>query len=106
MFSFHEEKSAQFLPDFFCAVPAGILFSGMPVFFFRSRQRKGKRVKEEEKIRWAVETLRRRQTELERLPRRCDFDKATLCRIKAYLGPLPRALEKAGLKPAAEKQNN
>ena len=106
MFSFHKGKSAQFLPDFFLLCTQAFCILGMPVFFFRSRQRKGKRVKEEEKIRWAVETLRRRQAELERLPRRCDFDKATLCRIKAYLGPLPRALEKAGLKPAAEKRNN
>ena len=32
-----------------------------------------------------------------RLPKKEDFDEATRSRIKAYLGPWPRALEAAGL---------
>lgn len=35
----------------------------------------------------------------DRLPRRTDFSKDEETAIKAYLGPWPRALEKAGLKP-------
>ncbi len=35
----------------------------------------------------------------ERYPRRSDFTDAEVCAIKAYLGPWPRALEAAGLKP-------
>ena len=52
----------------------------------------------EEKTRWAVEQLRSRAAELERLPKKDDFDEATRARIKAFLGPWPRALEAAGLK--------
>ena len=36
--------------------------------------------------------------ELGRLPKKDDFDVVTLSRIKAFLGPWPRALEAAGLK--------
>lgn len=35
----------------------------------------------------------------ERLPRRSDFTDSEVCAIKARLGPWPRALEAAGLKP-------
>lgn len=34
-----------------------------------------------------------------RYPRRSDFSDEEVVAIKAYLGPWPRALEKAGLKP-------
>ncbi len=40
-----------------------------------------------------------RQNGLTRYPCRSDFDDATVVAIKAHLGPWPRALEKAGLKP-------
>ncbi len=53
---------------------------------------------QEEKRAWAVEMLRKRQRQLERLPKKEDFDEATRSRIKAFLGPWPRALEAAGLK--------
>jgi len=53
----------------------------------------------EEKKAWAIEQLVRKQEELGRLPKKDDFDVVTLSRIKAFLGPWPRALEAAGLKP-------
>ena len=53
---------------------------------------------QEEKRAWAMEALRKRQQELNRQPKKEDFDVVTLSRIKAFLGPWPRALEAAGLK--------
>lgn len=46
----------------------------------------------------------RRLSELgeERLPKRSDFSEEQVVAIKARLGPWPRALEAAGLKPARE----
>lgn len=61
----------------------------------------------EEKKQWAIEQLREKNKELGRLPKKDDFDVVTLSRIKAFLGPWPRALEAAGLKeakPVAEKR--
>ncbi len=52
----------------------------------------------EEKKVWAEELLRQKEKELGRTPRKDDFDEATRSRIKAFLGPWPRALESAGLK--------
>ena len=52
----------------------------------------------EEKKQWAVEQLQKKFKELGRLPKKDDFDVVTLSRIKAFLGPWPRALESAGLK--------
>ncbi len=52
----------------------------------------------EEKKGWAVELLVNKYHETGKMPRKDDFDSATLSRIKAYLGPWPRALEAAGLK--------
>ena len=43
------------------------------------------------------------ESKLGRLPRKSDFDVVTLSRIKAFLGPWPRALEAAGLKEAKIK---
>lgn len=54
----------------------------------------------EEKMQWAIEQLREKFKELGRLPKKDDFDVVTLSRIKAFLGPWPRALETAGLKEA------
>ena len=51
-----------------------------------------------EKKEWAVERLTEKSRETGRLPKKEDFDPATLSRIKAFLGPWPRALEAAGLK--------
>ena len=39
-----------------------------------------------------------------RFPQRSDFSDEEVVAIKAYLGPWPRALEAAGLKPAAENK--
>lgn len=52
----------------------------------------------DDKKQWAVRLLREKHAELGRLPKKDDFDEATRSRIKAYLGPWPRALEAAGLK--------
>ena len=60
----------------------------------------------EEKKGWAVELLKTKCRETGRMPRKDDFDSVTLSRIKAYLGPWPRALEAAGLKtPKTAKAN-
>ena len=52
----------------------------------------------DEKKLWAEELLRQKYIELGRLPQKDDFDEPTRSRIKAFLGPWPRALEAAGLK--------
>ena len=57
----------------------------------------------EEKTLWAEERLREKSEELGRLPKMSDFDDVTRSRIKAFLGPWPRALEAAGLKEAKPK---
>ncbi len=49
---------------------------------------------------WAVEMLCKKSEELGRLPKKEDFDEVMRSRIKAFLGPWPRALEAAGLKTA------
>ncbi|MBQ3151503.1 MAG: hypothetical protein IJB86_09695 [Clostridia bacterium] len=52
----------------------------------------------EEKKKWAIEQLREKSLEVGRLPKKDDFEPVTMSRIKAFLGPWPRALEQAGLK--------
>lgn len=52
----------------------------------------------EEKKSWAEEVLRQKNKELGRIPHKDDFDEITRSRIKAFLGPWPRALESAGIK--------
>ena len=52
----------------------------------------------DEKKSLAEELLRQKHKELGKLPRKDDFDEPTRSRIKAFLGPWPRALEAAGLK--------
>lgn len=54
----------------------------------------------DEKKSWAEGLLRQKFNELGRLPHKDDFDEPTRSRIKAFLGPWPRALEAAGLKEA------
>lgn len=53
---------------------------------------------------WAISALQSKSKELERLPKKDDFDDSTRSRIKAFLGPWPRALETAGLKEPSRKQ--
>ncbi len=57
----------------------------------------------DEKRFWAEELLRQKYQELGRLPCKDDFDEEIRCRIKAFLGPWPRALESAGLKEVRAK---
>ena len=52
----------------------------------------------EEKKSLAIDLLRQKAEEVGRVPYKEDFDEATRSRIKAFLGPWPRALEAAGLK--------
>ena len=47
---------------------------------------------------WAIAQLRQKAEELCKLPRKADFVDVDCIRIKAALGPWPRALEAAGLK--------
>ncbi len=54
----------------------------------------------DDKKSWAEELLRQKAEELGRLPKKDDFDEPTRSRIKAFLGPWPRALESSGLKEA------
>lgn len=58
----------------------------------------------DEKKDWAVALLRQKAKEIDRLPKKDDFDEVTRSRIKAFLGPWPRALEAAGLKEVKEEQ--
>jgi hypothetical protein len=60
------------------------------------------RVISEEKKNWAVGLLCEKAEELGRLPKKDDFDEITRSRLKAFLGPWPRALEAAGLKEAKD----
>lgn len=53
---------------------------------------------DEEKTAWAMAVLCEKYKELDRMPKKDDFDEKTRSRIKAFLGPWPRALEKAGIK--------
>ena len=52
----------------------------------------------EEKKSLAIDLLRQKAEEVGRVPYKDDFDEPTRSRIKAFLGPWPRALEAAGLK--------
>ena len=53
---------------------------------------------DEQKRAWAIRTLQDKAQELGRPPLKADFDEVNRSRIKAFLGPWPRALEAAGLK--------
>lgn len=55
----------------------------------------------------ALLLLKKKQEELDysgnkRYPQRSDFSEPEVVAIKAFLGPWPRALEKAGLKPVRD----
>ena len=61
----------------------------------------------EEKKSLAIDLLRQKAEEVGRVPYKEDFDEATRSRIKAFLGPWPRALETAGLKePRAVREKS
>ncbi len=61
---------------------------------------------DEQKKNWAICQLQHKAQELGRLPIKADFDDVTRARIKAFLGPWPRALEAAGLKESKKKDVN
>ena len=58
---------------------------------------------DEQKKAWAIRQLQHKAQELGRVPNKADFDDATRARIKAFLGPWPRALEAASLKEPKKK---
>lgn len=59
-----------------------------------------------EKKNYAADLLRVKTEKLGRLPKKEDFEPAEISRIKAYLGPWPRALEYAGLKEPKQAAEN
>ncbi len=59
----------------------------------------------QDKKQWAIDLLSAKYKELGRLPQKDDFDEVTRARIKAFLGPWPRALEKSGLKPCVQNKS-
>lgn len=60
-------------------------------------------MKSDEKKSWAEELLHQKKEELGGMPRKDDFDEPTRSRIKAFLGPWPRALEAVGLKESKKQ---
>lgn len=46
-----------------------------------------------------VTLLQEKYQEVDRYPKRADFSEKEVVAIKAFLGPWPRALEAAGVKP-------
>lgn len=54
----------------------------------------------------AIRILQEKAAELGRLPKKQDFEATLVSRIKASLGPWPRALEKAGLKEVSQTYLN
>lgn len=56
-----------------------------------------------EKKLWAATQLQEKSAEVGRIPKKDDFDEVTRSKIKAFLGPWPRALEAAGLKEPKEE---
>ena len=58
---------------------------------------------EQQRKDWAIQQLLQKSEELGKLPRKADFVDVDCIRIKAALGPWPRALEAAGLKAPKQK---
>lgn len=58
---------------------------------------------EEAQRAWAIDLLQRKAGELGHPPRKADIGDVDKLRIKAVLGPWPRALEAAGLKERRKK---
>ena len=50
----------------------------------------------------AIRLLKDTAAQQGRVPKKSDFDSATVCFIKQKLGPWPRALEKSGLTDASQ----
>lgn len=59
---------------------------------------------EDQRRLWSIQQLRKKADEVGRLPTKADFEPIDKIRIKAALGPWPRALEAAGLKEPREKK--
>ena len=65
-------------------------------------RRGGKSVVSDDKRERALAMLLEKHSQLRRLPKRSDFSPEDFCFIKQKLGPFPRALEAAGLKPVTK----
>lgn len=59
-----------------------------------------------DKTQKAINLLNEKYLQLKRLPKKDDFDDQDVAFIKGMLGPWPRALEKAGIKPITNKKIN
>ena len=59
---------------------------------------------DEQKKAWAIRQLQYKAQELGRPPIKADFNDATRARIKAFLGPWPRALEAVELKKTEKER--
>lgn len=86
------------------------LFTNMRGKFIRKKSDiteeilKPSRMTEKERQTWAIDQLQKKAKELGSMPRKADFGDVDRIRIKAALGPWPRALEAAGLKERKPKQ--
>ena len=56
----------------------------------------------ENKQEQAITMLKMNQVQINRLPKKSDFEPYEISFIKSMLGPWPRALEAAGLKPVSK----
>lgn len=77
--------------------------SNVRAFEAKNKQQGGDNMTDSEKKLWAATQLQQKSAELGRLPKKDDFDEVTRSKIKAFLGPWPRALEAAGLKESKEE---
>ena len=53
---------------------------------------------------YCLDRLRQCAAELDRLPKKSDMSRMDVMLVKSCLGPWPRALEKAGLKPVSARK--
>lgn len=57
-----------------------------------------------DKTQKAINLLNEKYLQIKRLPKKDDFNDQDVAFIKNILGPWPRALEKAGIKPIANNK--
>ena len=91
------------MPIFTDKIATLLLFYGKSVFRFLGGRMSDKKYKKED----CLILLQNKYQELQkaglsRYPQRSDFEDREVVAIKAFLGPWPRALEEAGIKPPRE----
>ena len=80
-----------------------LLFYGKSVFRFFGGRMSDKKYRKEDCILLLQNKYQELQREgVSRYPQRSDFEEREVVAIKAFLGPWPRALEAAGVKPPRE----